>query len=298
VSTAAGVSRTTTALARTTRRFRRRSWLLLALPLLLVLSAIVLLPIGWMLTVALKPDTAPVISVPPQWFPNKYFEFENFVRTLTNPLRPFGRYVINTGIIFLGNIIGLLLSCSLTGYAFARMRFRYRDQLFWLLIVTMLIPWQALVVPQFLLFRTAGWYGTYLPLIVPAFFGNAFYIFLIRQYMRSIPRELDEAARIDGAGHLRIFWSIILPLSKPALAVVAVFAFLGSWNDLLGPLIYLNKNDQFTVALGLANSVTRANTDWNLVMAANLLMMIPPIVIYFVLQRQLVGGIASVGIKG
>ena len=292
------MSPTTALVGRRRLRATRVARRLVAVAVLMLLSAVVLLPIGWMLTVALKPDRAPIISVPPQWFPTQYFEFENFVRTLTNPLRPFALYVVNTTLIFLGNVVGLLFSCSLAGYAFGRMRFRWRDRLFWLLIVTMLIPWQALMVPQFLMFRTLGWYGTYLPLIVPAFFGNAFYIFLIRQYMRSIPRELDEAARIDGAGHLRIFWSIVLPLSKPVLAVVAVFAFLGSWNDLLGPLIYLTRNDQFTVALGLANAVTRSNTDWNLVMAANLLMMIPPIVIYFALQRQLVGGISSVGIKG
>jgi multiple sugar transport system permease protein len=279
-------------------RLRRLAGRTAELALLVGLSALVLLPVGWMVTVALKPDGAPVISVPPQWFPTQYFEFENFVRTMTNPLRPFGRYILNTGVIIVGNIVGALLSCSLAGYAFARMRFRWRDQLFWLLIVTMLVPWQALMVPQFLIFHELGWYGTYLPLIVPAFFGNAFFVFLMRQYMRTIPRELDEAARIDGAGHWRIFWSIILPLSKPVLAVCAVFVFLGSWNDLLGPLIYLTDNDQFTVALGLANAVTRFGTDWNQVMAANLLMMIPPVVIYFVLQRQLIGGIASVGIKG
>jgi multiple sugar transport system permease protein len=179
-----------------------------ALALLVALSVLVLLPVGWMVTVALKPDQVPVFTAPPQWIPTQYFEFVNFVRTVTNPLRPFGLYILNTTVIFMGSVVGLLFSCSLAGYAFARMRFRWRTRLFWLLIVTMLIPWQVLIVPQFLLFHTVGWYGTYLPLIVPAFFGNAFYIFLIRQYMRTIPRELDEAARIDGAGHLRIFWSI------------------------------------------------------------------------------------------
>lgn len=269
-----------------------------AVLVLVVLSAVVLLPVGWMVTVALKPDNAPIFSIPPQWFPTKYFEFDNFIRTMTDPLRPFGRFILNTLVIFLGATVGSLISCSLAGYAFARLRFRWRERLFWLLIVTMLVPWQALIVPQFLIFHTIGWYGTNLPLIVPSFFGNAFYIFLIRQYMRTIPRELDEAARIDGAGNLRIFWSVILPLSKPVLAVCVVFVFLTNWNDLLGPLIYLVDNDQFTVALGLANSVARAGTEWNLVMAANLLMMIPPVVIYFVLQRQLIGGIASVGLKG
>jgi ABC-type glycerol-3-phosphate transport system permease component len=273
-----------------------RRFLLLAI--LVALSGVILLPIGWMLTVALKPDQVPVFTIPPEWFPTRHFAFDNFVRTLTLPDRPFGQYIVNTMLIFAGNLVGTLFSCSLAGYAFARMRFRGRDRMFSLLILTMLIPWQAMMVPQFLIFHSIGWYGTYLPLIVPSFFGNAFFVFLIRQYMRTIPRELDEAARIDGAGHLQIYWHIILPLAKPVLAVCAVFVFLGSWNDLLGPLIYLDRNSQFTVALGLANSVTRSGTDWNLVMAANLIMMVPPVLLYFALQRRLVGGIASVGLKG
>jgi multiple sugar transport system permease protein len=279
-------------------RGRTRVGQALTVALLLVASAIVLLPIGWMLTIALKPDSVPAFRIPAEWFPTRYFDFENFVRALTLPERPFGQYILNTLVIFAGNLVGTLLSCSLAGYAFARLRFRGRERWFQLLIVTMLIPWQALMVPQFLIFSALGWYGTYLPLVVPAFFGNAFYVFLIRQYMRTIPRELDEAARIDGAGHFRIFWSVLLPLCRPVLAVCAVFVFLGTWNDLLGPLIYLDRNSQFTVAIGLANLVTRLDTEWNLVMASNLLMMIPPIVIYFALQKRLIGGIASVGIKG
>ena len=271
---------------------------LLTLLLLVVACAIVLLPIGWMLAIALKPDNVPPFRIPAEWFPTRFFHFENFTRALTLPARPFGLYIINTMIIFIGSVVGTLLSCAFAGYAFARLRFRGRDRLFQLLILTMLIPWQALMVPQFLMFSSIGWYGTYLPLIVPAFFGNAFFIFLIRQYMRTIPRELDEAAVIDGAGQFRIFWSVILPLCRPVLAVCAVFVFLATWNDLLGPLIYLDHNNQFTVAIGLANSVTRRGTEWNLVMAANLMMMIPPIVLYFALQKRLIGGIASVGIKG
>jgi ABC-type glycerol-3-phosphate transport system permease component len=269
-----------------------------AVVLLVILGAVVILPIGWMLTIALKPDSVAPFRVPAEWFPTRYFEFENFLRALTLPERPFGVYIVNTMIIFAGNVIGTLLSCALAGYAFARLRFRGRDRLFQLLILTMLIPWQALMVPQFLLFSSIGWYGTYLPLIVPAFFGNAFFVFLIRQYMRTIPREIDEAAVMDGAGHLRIFWSVILPLCRPVLAVTAVFVFLGSWNDLLGPLIYLDRNNQFTVAIGLATAVTRRDTEWNLVMAANLMMMIPPVLLYFALQKRLIGGIASVGLKG
>jgi len=251
-----------------------------------------------MVTIALKPDNVPAFRIPAEWFPTRYFQFDNFFRALTLADRPFGLYIVNTLIIFAGNVVGTVLSCAFAGYAFARLQFRGRERLFQLLIITMLIPWQALMVPQFLLFSSIGWYGSYLPLIVPAFLGNAFFIFLIRQYMRTIPRELDEAAVVDGAGHIRIFWSVILPLCRPVLAVCAVFVFLGTWNDLLGPLIYLDRSNQFTVAIGLANAVTRRDTEWNLVMAANLMMMIPPILIYFALQKRLIGGIASVGLKG
>ena len=265
---------------------------------LFLLCAIVILPVGWMITVALKPDRIPVFTIPPQWYPTEYWEWGNFARVLTNPNRPFMRYAFNTMIIVLGNVIGTVLSCSIVAYPFARLRFRGRDFLFTVLIITMLIPWQVLMIPQFLMFHKIGWYGTYLPLIVPSFFGNAFYIFLIRQYMLTLPKELDEAARIDGCTWFQTFWRIILPLTKPVLTVVAVFVFLGEWNDLLGPLIYLDDGSKFTIAIGLANLATRADPSLNLVMAANLMIMIPPILIYFFAQDKLIGGIASVGLKG
>jgi multiple sugar transport system permease protein len=201
-------------------------------------------------------------------------------------------------IIVIASILGVLISCSLVGFAFGRLRFRGSKVLFYILIVTMLIPWQALMVPQFLLFVKLQWYGTYLPLIVPSFTGVAFFIFLIRQYMRTIPKDLDDAARVDGLNTWQIFWRIILPLSTPVLTVCAVFTFLWRWNDLLGPLIYLDDDSKFTVALGLANLVTRTDTPWNLTMAANLVTVIPTILLYFFVQKKLIGGIASVGLKG
>jgi ABC-type glycerol-3-phosphate transport system permease component len=213
-------------------------------------------------------------------------------------VRPLLRFTLNTLMIFGGNVVGTLFSCTLVAYAFARLRFRGSGFLFNVLIITMLIPWQAQMIPQFLLFHKLGWYGTYLPLIVPSFTGSAFFIFMIRQYMRTFPRELDDAAKIDGCGYFGIFRHIILPLSGPVLAVVVVFMFLGSWGDLLGPLIYLNSTDQFTISIGLANFATRADPNTNLLMAANLIMMIPPIIVYFFAQEKLIGGIASVGLKG
>ncbi|MDH2443322.1 carbohydrate ABC transporter permease [Amnibacterium sp. CER49] len=265
--------------------------------ILLALSAFVLLPVAWMLTAALKPDLVSVFTVTPQWLPTDHWDWVNFRRALFDTL-PFARYTFNTLVIAGGNILGTLISCSLVAYGFARLRFRGSGPLFYVLIVTMLIPWQALMVPQFLMFFKIGWYGTILPLIAPAFGGTAFYIFLIRQYMRTIPRELDEAALVDGLNRWQIFWRIVLPLSTPVLTVCAVFTFIYNWNNLLGPLIYLNNDSQFTIPIGLANLVTRAGTPWNLLMAANLLSIIPPVVIYFVVQRKLIGGIASVGLKG
>lgn len=266
--------------------------------LLVALSGFVLMPIGWMLTVALKPTGVPVFTIPPEWFPTRYWEWKNFADALLTPTRPFLTYTFNTLIIFLGNSVGTLFSCSLVAFAFARLRFRGSDFLFNFLIITMLIPWQVLMIPQFLMFHRLGWYGTYLPLIVPSFFGNAFNIFLIRQYMRTFPKELDDAARIDGCNYFQIYWYIILPLCIPVLTVVVVFLFLGSWGDLLGPLIYLDNNRKFTVAIGLANFATRSNPNNNQLMAANLIMMLPPMVIYFFAQDKLIGGIASVGLKG
>lgn len=276
---------------------RRISYKVLMYVLLIGLCSFILLPVGWMLTAALKPDLEPVFTPDPEWWPTEFWEWDNFRRVLTESM-PFLRYMVNTMIIVIGNILGVLISCSVVGFAFARLRFRGSKVLFYILIVTMLIPWQALMVPQFLFFVEIGWYGTYLPLIVPSFTGSAFFIFLIRQYMRTIPKDLDDAARVDGLNTWQIFWRIILPLSTPVLTVCAVFTFLGSWNNLLGPLIYLDDDSKFTVALGLANLVSITTTPWNLTMAANLVTIIPTVLVYFFVQKKLIGGIASVGLKG
>lgn len=265
---------------------------------LVALSAIIILPLGWMITVALTPDDTSIFTNPPQWFPSQFWHWENFPRALFDPDRPFALYLANTVFIEVFVVLGTLISCTLVAYPLARMNFRGRDAVFTTIVLTMLIPWQALMIPQFVVFYHLGWYGTFLPLIVPAFTGSAFFVFLIRQYMRTIPIELDEAARIDGAGHLRIFRSIILPLSKPALAVCAVFTFLGTWNDLLGPVIYLNRQENFTAAVGLAGFMSVQNQQYNLLMAANLITIIPVVILYFVAQKYLIGGIASVGLKG
>jgi ABC-type glycerol-3-phosphate transport system permease component len=279
-------------------RPRRRLYLLMTYTSVLLLCAAVMLPLGWMITVALKPDNAPVFTAPPEWFPTEHWRWDNFWRALTLPSRPFARYTLNTLIIVGGNIVGTVFSCSLVAYAFAKLRFRGREFLFNVLIITMLIPWQVLMIPQFLMFFKMGWYGTYLPLIVPSFFGNAFFIFLVRQYMRTLPRQLEDAARVDGCNHFQVFWHIVLPLCKPVLAVCVVFVFIGEWGDLLGPLIYLDSGEEFTVSIAMANLVTRQDENLNLLMATNLILMIPAALLYFFAQEKLIGGIASVGLKG
>jgi multiple sugar transport system permease protein len=279
-------------------RARRVGYKVLVYALLLGICAFILLPVGWMFTAALKPDLEPIFTPTPEWFPSKFWEWSNFSRVLTESM-PFLRYMINSTIIVVACILGELIACSLVGFAFARLRFRGSKVLFYILIVTMLIPWQALMVPQFLFFvRALHWYGTYLPIIVPSFTGTAFFIFLMRQYMRTIPKDLDDAARVDGLNTWQIYWRVILPLSTPALTVCAVFTFLWNWNDLLRPLIYLDSDEKFTVAIGLANLVTRADTPWNLTMAANLVSVLPCVIVYFFVQKKLIGGIASVGLKG
>ena len=265
---------------------------------LLIVCAFILLPVSWMLTAALKPDLAPVYTIPPQWFPTHDWHWDNFYRVMVNPLFPFLRYMLNTLFVVFANILGILISCSLVAYPFARMRFRGREPLFYVIIITMLVPWQALVVPQFFFFYHIGWYGTYLPLIIPSFGGNAFFIFLIRQYMRSIPKELDEAARVDGLSYFQIYWRILLPLCVPVLTVCAVFTFIWNWNNLLGPLLYLNNNSQYTVAIGLASLYQGTITKANILMAGNLLSMIPPAIVFLVIQKRLIGGIATLGLKG
>ena len=272
---------------------------------LVALALFILLPLGWMLTAALKPDHVPVFTFPPEWFPTKYFHLDTFVTALTQPNEPYLRFALNSLALATLNIIGAVLSNSLIAYAFARLEFRGKNVLFAIVLATMLLPAPVLLIPQFLLFFNIGWYGTvngfpagYLPLIVPAFTGNPFFIFLLRQYMRTIPRELDEAARIDGAGFFTIYRRIILPLSAPALVVVAVFTFLGVWNDFFGPLLYLDDPNWFTVPLALAREVTTVGTKWNIVMAATLVAMLPPLIVYAFSQNRLMGGIASVGIRG
>ena len=271
--------------------------------LLTGIGILILMPLSWMLTAALRGSGEPIYTIPVSWVPTESFHFENFWFVLNYPSYPLWRPILNSTMLVVLNIIGVIFSNSLVSYAFARLQFPGREMLFRLIILTMLMPGIVLLIPSFLMFHTLGWYGTYLPLWVPSFFASSFFIFITRQYMRSFPRDLDDAARIDGCSYFGTFWRIILPLSKPVLTVLAVFTFQDVWNDFTGPLIYLNESSKFTLSIALdyfrrsTFSTTTVNSA-NLVMAASILSIVPLLVVYFLLQRQLIGGIASVGLKG
>jgi len=263
----------------------------------LILAAgafIILVPFAWTISTALKtPQQA--LKVPPVWIPEPVM-WENFAKAWT--AKPFATYYANSLLIAVLNIIGQLISCSLVAYGFARLRFPGRDLLFMVMLGTMMIPFQILIIPRFILFKNLGWLDSLLPLIVPHFFGGAFNVFLLRQYFMSIPLELDDAARIDGCGHWSIFWRIIMPLSKPALGAVMVFEFLNSWDDFLGPLIYISKDKLYTVALGLAAFRNDYFIEWNLFMAAAALAMAIPLIIFFVAQKYFIEGVQLTGAGG
>jgi multiple sugar transport system permease protein len=226
------------------------------------------------------------------------FRWRNFPAAI-RAMRHFPRYLGNTLVVCLLNVIGTVCSSAMVAYAFSRLEWRGRDTLFGVLIVTMMIPFPVVMVPLYSMYRWLGWVGTLRPLWVGSFFASAFNVFLLRQFFRTIPRELSEAARIDGCGEFRIFWQIILPLCRPALVVVALFTFLGAWNDFLGPLIYLTDEKDFTLALGLAAMKTSQSgaTEWNYLMAASTLVILPVVTLFFIAQRSFVEGIALSGTK-
>ena len=263
-------------------------------------TVIILAPIAWMLSTAVK-ATADVFLFPPTWIPNP-LHLENFYVAHFGTV-PFATFYRNTVMYVTLVLVGQLLSCSIVAYGFARLRAPGRNVLFMLMLSTMMLPEQVTMIPQYLVFRDFGWLGTFLPLIVPAYFGTAFYIFLLRQFFMSIPRDYDDAARIDGASRAQVFIRIILPLARPALVTVAIFSFLGRWNDFLGPLIYLQKEGSFTVSLGLSfynqTGATFAGLQpWNLLMAATLVATLPPVLVFFFLQRYFIQGVVVSGLKG
>jgi multiple sugar transport system permease protein len=262
----------------------------------LTLGALFALPFYWLLLSSLK-TTAQMFKMPPVWVPDPIV-WSNYPRVFTES--PFAQYTLNTLSIAVPVTVGTLLSCTMAAYGFSRLDWRGRDMLFSVSLGVLMIPYIVTMVPTFILFRALGWIGTYNPLVVPAFFGNAYFIFLLRQFFRTIPLDLSDAARVDGASELDIFLRVVVPLARPALAVVALFSFIQAWGDFLQPLIYISDFDRYTITLGLFRYLSDRihNTDWGIMMAASTLTLLPIVVIFFFAQRTFIEGIKFTGLKG
>ena len=261
---------------------------------LIPFAFVFMLPFLWMLSTSLKSNVQlfvypPIlVPIPAAW--------ENYPTAVV--YIDFFLYLRNTLIIACSATIGAVISCSLVAYSLARIPWPGRNFLFILTVATLMLPFQVTLIPLFLVFKGMGWVGDFRPLIIPHFFGGALYIFLLRQFFMTIPMELSEAAHIDGASEFRIYWSIILPLAKPALATVAIFEFIARWRDYLGPLIYLNDQQLYTLSLGIYEYRSQYGAEWGLLMAASVLITLPIVLLFFFLQKTFVQGITLTGIKG
>ena len=263
--------------------------------LLSVVAALFSIPLVWMLSTSLK-SLPQQDAWPPVWIPNPLV-WRNYPDAFA--FLPLGRYTANTLFIVVVTMVGTFLSCPLAAYAFARIRFTGRDTLFIILIATIMLPQAVRLIPTYLMFDRLGWLNTYYPLTLPSFFGTPFYIFLLRQYFRTFPEDLADAARVDGCSEFGILVRIFLPLAGPALAVVAIFSFQAHWNDFFGPLIYLNKDSMRTLALGLYYfKAWEGVTNWGQMMAAASTMTVPVLILFALFQRHFIQGIALTGIKG
>ncbi len=284
-------------------RFKRRSragqglLTLLYWVVLLGLGASFFAPFLWMIATSLISQMQLAQASPTElvWIP-KPAVWENYPRALTS--FPFLLYLRNTLFICLMTVAGTIFSCALPAYGFSLIRWRGRDAVFVLVLATIMLPGVVTMLPLFVLFRKLGWTNTFLPLVVPPFFGSAFYIFMLRQFFLTLPLELCDAARLDGCGDFSIFWRVVVPLTRPALATVALLTFMGAWMDFMGPLIYLNDEKRYTLALGLLSFLGKYAADWSGLMAASTVVILPIIVLFFFTQRTFIKGIVLTGIKG
>lgn len=266
---------------------------LIAQILVVIIGITFVLPFIWMISSSLKPDTE-IFVFPPQWIPSEFY-WQNYRDAIT--YIPFFRYLRNTLIICTGTIIGNVLSASLVAYSFMILRWKGQRFGFVLMLMTMFLPPQVTMIPVFIIFRTMGVINTYVPLILPAFLGIPFFIFLLCQFFRGIPGEMIEAAHIDGCGDFQTYWRIILPLSVPALVTVVLFSFLWAWVDFLMPLIYLQDEMKYTLSLGLQQFQSSHTVEWGMLMAASTLVTIPILILFFFAQRTFIQGIVTTGLK-
>ncbi len=260
---------------------------------LILFSVLFTAPFLWMVSTSLKPD-AQIFSDRVQWIPHPAV-WKNYPDALAS--FPFLLYLRNTLFICVMTTVGTVVSAALPAYGFSRLKWKGRDTLFIILLLTIMLPQQVTMLPIFLIFRWLRWTGTFLPLIIPPFFGGAFSIFLLRQFFMTIPQELSDAARIDGCSELGILWRVIVPMAKPAIATVGLFAFTGAWMDFMTPLIYLHDERSYTLAIGLQSFLGRHGSEWALLMAAATVITLPMIVLFFFAQRTFIQGIALTGIK-
>lgn len=261
---------------------------------LILLVLIYGVPFFWLIASSLKTSTE-LFAVPTVWIP-AVPQWSNYVQSIQ--AFPFFLYLRNTLFIVFSTIVGSVLSCTLAGYGFSRIQWPGRNAVFIAVLITMMLPFQVTMIPLFMVFRQLGWIGTFAPLTVTPFFGNAFFIFLMRQFFISIPGGLSEAARIDGAGEFRIFAQICVPLVRPAITTVAIFAFLNSWNDFIGPLLFLSNDKLYTLSIGIQQIMSVNDPRWNLLMAMGVIMTVPVLLIFFLLQKYFIQGISFGGIKG
>ena len=279
-----------------TRRFNDLVHNIIVYSLLIALSLVFIFPFYWMVATALKAERF-VFTWPPQWIPNP-FMWSNFREALSNPQLPFPLFFKNTMILEIGIIVGRLISCTLIAYGFARLEAPGKNALFAILLATLMLPNAVTQIPRFILFNKIGWVNSYLPLIVPAWFGEAYAIFLMRQFFMTIPRELEEAARIDGANFLQIILGIIVPLSMPVLTVILILSFKDIWNDFFTPLLYLNDLTKYPLAVGLAYFNGQFRVQMSLLMAASVVVLLPLLIVFFIAQRAFVEGISLTGLAG
>ena len=278
---------------RRARWVRRTARSLLSHLVLIALGLMFMFPLLWMLSTALKPREQ-IFTVPPTWVPRPML-WSNFIDVLS--IFPFFLYLKNTLFYCAIAIIGTVASSCIVAYSFARIRWWGRNILFLTVLATMMVPGQVTMIPLYILFSRLGWVGSFKPLLIPAFFGNAFFIFLLRQFFLTIPQELSDAAKIDGSSEVGILLRIILPLSQPAIFTVVLFEFLGRWNDFMGPLIYLSDTERYTLSIGLQNLLGPHFAAWNLLMAGSSLTVVPILILYFFTQRTFVQGITLTGMK-